>query len=60
MILKELGGIIMQSIEPKKNSKLPICEKKENMVRSLFEVEQFLCNLKKVKKAILLSKLFKP
>ena len=50
----------MQSIGPKKNSKISISEKKENMVRSLFEVEHFLCTIKKAKKAILLSKLFKP
>ena len=39
----------------KKNFKL----KKENAINSLFEVEHFLCNLKKICKAIDLYKILK-
>jgi len=49
----------MKSMVPKKDSKIHFSEKKENTIRSLFEVENFLCNFKKACKCMQLMKFFK-
>lgn len=47
------------AIEPKKKVKFNFKEKKDNTVRSLNEVENFLCDLKSLGKYIKLYYLFK-
>lgn len=42
-----------------KKEKLDFKQKKENTVRSLFEVENFLCNFKKFSKGMKIYQLFK-
>lgn len=43
----------------KKQKKINFCQKKDCCVQSLKDVNIFLCNIKKVKKAIFLFKCFK-
>ena len=50
----------MNTMMPKKDSKIHFHEKKENTIRSLFEVENFLCNFKTACKFFKFFKLFKP
>lgn len=50
----------MNSMVPKKDSKINFHEKKENTIRSLFEVEHFLCTCQTACKCFKIFKLFKP
>lgn len=48
-----------RDIDRKKNRKFDFKQKKENAINSLFEVEHFLCDLKKVCNTIGLYKILR-
>ena len=51
--------LILQKEEIKKEKKIDFIQKKDNTINSLFEVEHFLCNFKKLINTIKLYHILK-